>query len=121
MGDGYIDTDGTDLVYGLDDHSHIPMVDCYAISHLFVYIIAYKNKYRSFTLNLKDDVLRMVFLSILERNSKIALRDICANLPKYGIYNALYLTIETCYYFFDTSPTKIKHNTFIRRIDSSLI
>jgi len=27
MGDEYIDTDGTDLVYALTDHSHIPMVD----------------------------------------------------------------------------------------------
>ena len=32
MGDGYIVTDGTDLVYELTDHSHIPMVDCYTIS-----------------------------------------------------------------------------------------
>ena len=39
--DGYTDTDGTDLVYGLTDHSHIPMVDCYATSHLFRYIITY--------------------------------------------------------------------------------
>jgi len=34
MGDGNIDTDGTDLLYGLTDHSHISRVDCYAISHL---------------------------------------------------------------------------------------
>jgi len=42
MGDGNIATDGTDLVYRLTDHSHIPMVDCDAISHLFFYIIIYK-------------------------------------------------------------------------------
>jgi len=53
MGNGYTDTDGTDLVYGLTDHSHIPMVDCYAISHLFFYIITYKSTYRSLPLNLK--------------------------------------------------------------------
>ena len=41
MGDGFTDTDGNDLVYGLTDHSHIPMVDCYPISHLFLYIITY--------------------------------------------------------------------------------
>jgi len=34
MGDGNIATDGTDLVYRLTDHSHIPMVDCNDISHL---------------------------------------------------------------------------------------
>ena len=37
----YPDVDGNDLVYGLTDHSHIPMVDCYPISHLFLYIITY--------------------------------------------------------------------------------
>ena len=41
IGDGNIATDGTDLVYGLTDHSHIPMVECNAISHLFVYSIIY--------------------------------------------------------------------------------
>ena len=49
MGDGYIDTDGTDLVYGLND-----------LFNLFVYIVAYQNKCRSFTLNLKGNVLKMV-------------------------------------------------------------
>jgi len=42
IGDGNIATDGTDLLYRLTDHSHIPMVDCNAISHLFFYIIIYK-------------------------------------------------------------------------------
>jgi len=42
IGDRYIDADGNDLVYGLTDHSHIPMVDCYTISHLFLYIISYE-------------------------------------------------------------------------------
>jgi len=42
IGDGNIATDGTDLVYRLTDHSHIPMVDCNAISHLFVYNVIYK-------------------------------------------------------------------------------
>jgi len=65
MGDGYIDTDGTDLVYGLNDLSHIPMIDCYAIFNLFVYIVAYQNKYRSFTLNLKGNVLKMVLFERL--------------------------------------------------------
>jgi len=37
MGDGNVDTDGTDLVYRLTNHSHIPMVDCNTISHLFIY------------------------------------------------------------------------------------
>ena len=41
MGDGFTDTDGNDLVYRLTDHSHIPMVDCYPISHLFLYMITY--------------------------------------------------------------------------------
>ena len=41
MVDGNIATDGTDLVYMLTDHSHIPMVDCNAISHLFVSNIIY--------------------------------------------------------------------------------
>ena len=45
MGDGYIDTDGTDLVYGLLNHSRLPMGDCYAISHRFVYIITLKYTY----------------------------------------------------------------------------
>ncbi len=40
MGDRFINTDN-DLVYGLTDHSHILMVDCYPISHLFLYMITY--------------------------------------------------------------------------------
>jgi len=28
IGDGLINTDGNELVYGLTDHSHILMVDC---------------------------------------------------------------------------------------------
>jgi len=51
--DGYIDTDGNDLVYRLTDHLHFPMVDCYAISHLFLYIITYKYTNESLTLNMK--------------------------------------------------------------------
>jgi len=53
MGDGYIDSDGADLVYGLTDHSYIPMVDCNTISHLFVYIITYKYINESLTFNMK--------------------------------------------------------------------
>ena len=53
MGDEYIDTDGNDFVHGLTDHSHIPMVDCFAIYHLFLYSIAYKYKNESLTLNMK--------------------------------------------------------------------
>jgi len=53
VGDGYIDTDGNDLVYGLTDHSHIPMVDCYAISHLFLYFITCKYTNESLLLNMK--------------------------------------------------------------------
>ena len=41
MGDGFIKTDGNDLVYGLTDHSHILIVDCYPISHHFLYTITY--------------------------------------------------------------------------------
>ncbi len=41
MGDGFIDTEGNDLVYGLTDRSHIPMMDCYPISQLFLYMIIY--------------------------------------------------------------------------------
>ncbi len=41
MGDGFIITDGNDLVYGLTDHSHILMVDCYPSSHLFLYMTTY--------------------------------------------------------------------------------
>ena len=41
MGDGSINTDGSDLVYGLTDQSHILMVDCYPISPLFLYMITY--------------------------------------------------------------------------------
>lgn len=53
LGDGYIDTDGTDLVYGLAGHSHIAMVDCHAISHLFVYIVTNKNAQNTHKLNVK--------------------------------------------------------------------
>ena len=38
-------TDVTDLVYGLTDHSHIPIVHCYAISDLFDYTVPwYKSR-----------------------------------------------------------------------------
>jgi len=53
MGNGFIDTDGNDLVYGLTDHSHIPMVDCKSISHLFLYMITYKYTNESLTLHMK--------------------------------------------------------------------
>ena len=53
MGDGFTDTDGNDLVYGLTDHSHIPMVDCYPLSHLFLYMITYYYTNESLRLNMK--------------------------------------------------------------------
>ena len=33
----------------------------------------------------------------------------CAILPKYGVFKAIYLTIETGYHLFDTFPTKARH------------
>jgi len=53
MGEGFTDTDGNDLVYGLTDHSHIPMVDCYPLSHLFLYMITYYYTNESLRLNMK--------------------------------------------------------------------
>ena len=43
-----------------------------------------------------------------------------AILPKYGIVKALHLTIDIDYHLFDTFPTKLKHKTFILRVDPTL-
>ena len=62
----------------------ISMVDCYAISHLFVYIIKYKYTNESLTLNLKGlCTWNGVFLCVLERNSKIVLRDTAQRLHNF--------------------------------------
>ena len=53
MGDGFIYTDGNDLVYGLTDHSHIPMVECYPISRPFLYMITYSYTKELLTFNMK--------------------------------------------------------------------
>jgi len=86
IGDGYSDTDSTDLVYGLMNHSNIPMVGCYAISHLLLYIITYRYTNESLTLCC---VHRMIFLSFLEKNLKFllaTLRKYCSTLSKYGFF-----------------------------------
>jgi len=53
MGEGFTVTDGNDLVYGLTDHSQIPMVDCFPISYLFLYMITYKYTNETLRLNMK--------------------------------------------------------------------
>ena len=40
---------------------------------------------------------------------KAAFARNCAILQKYGVFKALYLTIETGYHLFDTFPTKARH------------
>ena len=58
--------------------------------------------------------LKCFYCLILERTSESCnvassfVRN-CAILPKYGVFKALYLTIETAYNLFDTFPTKAKH------------
>jgi len=84
--DGYIDTDGTDLVYGLTDHSHIPMVDCYAISHLCVYVITCKNTYRSLTKNM-NGVFCVSWKEILKLLC-VTIAQFCRNM----VFSRLYIS-----------------------------
>jgi len=90
----------------------ISMVDCYAISHLFVYIIKYKYTNESLTLNLKGlCTWNGVFCASWKEILKLffaTLRNDCTILSKYGDFKALYLTIETGFYLFDTFPTHTK-------------
>jgi len=46
-------TDSTDLVHALTDHSHISIVDFFAMSNLFAYTITYKYTNRSLALDSK--------------------------------------------------------------------
>jgi len=58
--------------------------------------------------------LEWCFLSVLKRCSKITqTRAIFENFEKYGVFKALYLTIETGYHLFDTFSSKTKHNAFV--------
>ena len=64
------------------------------------------------------------FLSVLEKNSKTALRHDGAILTKYGVSKAVFLTIETGYHLFDAFPTRTEHETYVymtSRPQSSMI